>query len=79
MVALVNETTSISLSCKADGATSYHWRRQSGDIPSNTIGVNANNLTFINLRPEDAGNYRCVATNASGSSISNYAQLYVSG
>jgi len=41
--------------------------------------VNTNTLTIINLTPEDAGNYRCVATNASGSSPSNYATLTVNG
>ena len=78
-VTLVDDSTSVSLTCEADGATSYNWERQSGSIPSGASGVNTTTLTIINLTPEDAGNYRCVATNASGSSPSNYATLTVDG
>ena len=76
---LENNSTNVTLTCEAGGATSYIWTRQSGSIPSGATGVNTNTLTIINLTPEDAGNYRCVATNASGSSESNYANLTVVG
>ena len=76
---LVNDNTNVSLTCEEDGASSYRWERQNNVIPSDSTGVNTNTLTLINLRPEDAGNYRCVATNASGSSESNYAHLTING
>ena len=79
LITLVNDTTIVSLTCEADGATSYGWERQNGSIPSGAIGVNTNALTIINLQPEDAGNYRCVATNASGSTQSSYATLTING
>ena len=70
-----------TLTCEADGATSYYWERQGarGSIPSGAIGVNTNTLTIINLQSEDAGNYRCVATNGSGRINSNYAAISVRG
>jgi len=74
---LVNNNTNVSLTCEADGASSYEWERQNDDIPSDSIGVNTNTLTLINLQPEDAGNYRCVATNGSGSSEPNYATVII--
>ena len=78
-VLLLTNNYNYSLTCEADGATSYNWERKSSSIPSGATGVNTNTLTIINLTPEDAGNYRCVATNASGSSQSNYATLTVNG
>ena len=79
-VTLVNDTTSVSLTCEADGATSYNWERKSdGSISSSTIEVNNSTLIIFNLTPEDVGNYRCIATNASGSSASNYAHLFITG
>ena len=79
IINLTNHTTNVSLTCEADGASSYNWERQNDVIPSDSTGVNTNILTLINLQPEDAGNYRCVATNASGSSQSNYAAVTING
>ena len=76
---LVNDTTSVSITCEADGASSYNWERQNGDIPSDSIGMNTNTLTLINLQPEDSGNYRCMANNTSGSIASNYATFNING
>ena len=76
-ITLHSNYTNVSLTCEADGASSYNWERQNGIIPSDSTGVNTNTLTLINLHPEDAGNYRCVATNASGSSESNYSTVTI--
>ena len=78
-IQLYSNYTNHTLTCEADGASSYNWERGNKNISSDSTGVNTNTLTLINLQPEDAGNYRCVATNASGSSFSNYADLTING
>ena len=78
-VKLNDNFTNVSLTCEAVGASAYSWQRQHSTIPSNAIGINTSILTLINLRPEDAGNYRCVAVNNSGSTESDYATLRLRG
>ena len=78
-VGLQSNFTNASLTCKADGASSYSWERQRNGIPPNAIGVNTNTLTLINLQLKDAGEYRCIATNDSGSTQSDYATLTIKG
>ena len=79
VIQLYTNFTNHTLTCEADGASSYRWEKQNDIILSNSTGVlvNTNTLTLINLQPEDAGNYRCVATNVRGSSESNYATITV--
>ena len=79
IIQLFVNITNHTLTCEANGALLYKWERQNGVIPSDSTGVYSNNLTLINLKPEDTGYYRCVATNASGSSFSRYANLTITG
>ena len=75
IVHLSTNNYNLSLICEANGAASYIWDRLTGNIPSAAIGVYTNTLTIINLKPEDAGKYRCVATNDCGGSLSDYATI----
>ena len=79
VVWLRSNFTNITLTCKADETSSYYWERQYDDIPSSAIGVNTSSLTLINLQLRDAGQYRCVATNNSGTTVSDYAVLILRG
>ena len=70
-----SDTVRVSFTCEAEGAMYYKWERRDGDISSNAIGANTTVLTLNNVQADDAGYYRCVASNASGSSFSQYAAL----
>jgi len=67
----------MSLTCEANDTLSYSWQKQNGDISSDSIGLNTNTLILVNLQPEDAGNYQCVATNDNGNSKSDYATVTI--
>ena len=79
LVNLKSNFTNVSFTCEADGASSYYWEKQHGTIPPDATGVNTNNLSIVNLMLKDAGYYRCVAVNGSGSTESRYAKLTLIG
>ena len=79
VISLKSNFTNISLTCEAEGASTYRWERQYDSIPSGAIGVNTDTLILTNLQLQDAGQYRCVATNSSGSTESDYAVLFLRG
>ena len=76
-IPILTNFTNYTLTCEADGASSYRWEKQNDVIPSDSTGMNTNTLTLINVRPDDASNYRCVAINVHGSSESSYATITV--
>ena len=79
VVTISSDTDHLSLTCEAIGATSYYWERQGGSIPSGATGVNTDTLTIVNITLEDAGNFRCVVSNDSDVSFTNYAEITVIG
>jgi len=74
-----DEHLSVSLTCEAEGATSYHWEKEDGSIPYGAAGVDSNILTLVNLMPAHAGNYRCVVSSKSDSNFTNYATITING
>ena len=69
---LNNDSTSITLTCMAYGASSYSWQRQNGTISSDAEGINTSTLLLHNVAPQDSGHYQCVAINSNGNVFSNY-------
>ena len=55
------QSINLTLTCMANETSSYYWERQNGLIPFTSVGVLTNTLTLINVQPEDADSYRCVA------------------
>ena len=74
-----NDSTSVTFTCMAHGASSYFWERENDNIPSNAKGINTSSLTLHNVLPYNSGHYQCVAKNEHGRTYSNYAMLIVEG
>jgi len=79
VINLATNNYNLSLYCEATGASSYTWQKQDSSIPSNSVGVNTRTLSIINMQPENAGNYRCVASSECGASYSEYATITING
>ena len=64
----------VSFTVVASGSNlNYQWQNDSGDLP----GSMAATLDVINVMEGDAGEYRCVVSNAVGSVMSMAAQLSI--
>jgi len=55
----------------------YKWERRGGSLPSKVQGAYTSNLIIVNLRPEDAGDYRCIVSNSTGTISSNFYSLLI--
>ena len=57
----------------------YKWIKKSDVLPSRVQGVNTSQMTIVNLRPKDSGEYQCVMSNSTGTISSNFSTLHVQG
>ena len=78
-VKIDNDSTSITFICIAYQVSYYFWQKETGNIPSNAMGIKSSSLTLHNILPPDSGRYQCVAGNEHGKVYSNYVMLTVEG
>ena len=57
----------------------YKWMKRSDTLPSRAQGVNSPQLTIVNLKPEDSGDYQCVMSNRTGAISSSFVTIYIKG
>lgn len=69
----------VTLECIAFNAL-IRWERKSGELPSKAVLREGNSILEIpNPRSEDNGDYRCVAENSFGTSMSKYVKVSIKG
>ena len=71
----------LTLKCKPDHENNFHytWQKKIDQLSSRTYNVNKSHFTLFNLRPDDAGEYRCIISNSTGRISSDYTTLQVYG
>ena len=57
----------------------YKWIKRNDVLPSRSQGVNTSQLTIVNLKPEDSGDYQCVMSNSTGTISSNFSAIKIRG
>ena len=57
----------------------YKWIKRNDVLPSRAQGVNTSQLTIVNLKPEDSGDYQCVMSNSTGTISSNFSTINIRG
>ena len=57
----------------------YKWIKKNNILPSRAQGVYTSQLTIVNLKPEDSGDYQCVMSNSTGIISSSFFTVSVIG
>ena len=57
----------------------YKWIKKNEALPSRAQGVNTSQLTIVDLKPEDSGDYQCIMSNNTGAIRSNFSTVKVKG
>ena len=79
-VNLLVKNYNLSMKClPSDTDLDYHWQRKNLSLPSSAVGENTPSMTIYRLTPEDAGEYQCLLSNASGTIASEFVTLQING
>ena len=70
----------LTIKCLPNKANfNYKWIKKNDVFPSRAQGVNTSQLTIVNLKPDDSGDYQCVMSNSTGTISSNFSAVQITG
>ena len=55
----------------------YEWMKKDDVLPSRAKGVKTSQMTIVNLKVKDSGDYKCVMSNSTGALSSNFTTVKV--
>ena len=80
VVNLTVNNFNLSLTCTPNlNHMFYTWEKRNDSIPTTAQGRNTSHLMITYLKPEHSGDYRCTASNISGSITSSYTTVIIKG
>jgi len=80
IVNLLVQNYNLTMRClPPDTDLQYKWNRKNASLPTSIAGENTSTFTIHRLKPEDAGDYQCILTNASGVIASEFNTLKIKG
>ena len=80
VVNLTINNYNLTMNCSPDKTNfNYKWIKKNDVFLSRAQGVNISQLTIVNLKPEDSGDYQCIMSNNTGTISSIFSALHVIG
>ena len=80
VVNLTMNNHNLTMKCLSNMSNfNYKWTKRSNVLPSRAQGVNTSQLTIVNLKPKDSGDYQCVMSNSTGTISSNFSTVIITG
>lgn len=75
----VGEVATFTIAASSDGSPTYRWQKNGANLSDggHYSGTTTPAVTISNADSADVGSYRCVVTNAAGSTTSNSAPLAI--
>ena len=78
VVNLIVNNYNLTMKCLPDKDNfNYKWVKKNDDLPSGAQGANTSQLTIVNLKLEDSGDYQCVMSNTTGAISSSFSTVSV--
>ena len=78
VVSLTINNYNLTLKCLPNQKNyNYNWMRKNDVLPLRAKGTNTSELTIVNLRPEDSGDYRCTISNGIVTISSNFSAIKI--
>ena len=80
LISLMVNNFNLSMQCgNYSKDFNYQWKMKNGGFDSRAQGVNSHQLIITNLKPDDAGEYRCAMSNSTGRLLSDYVSITIKG
>ena len=80
LMELTDNNSTLTMICSLYNNTfNFTWEKEHKRLTLRAQGVNSQQLTITKLDPKDSGEYRCIASNSTGTIASDYSSITIKG